>query len=378
MIASGTPPDTSFVGNADFQPFACDGLLMDITSRLEGDPVMGDPGYFIQPQEEQRCTIAGRWYGIGSCWVAPHIYYNGAVFEEAGIEPPSNDPAEAWDWGEFLDVATQLTVDTNGNHPGESGFDVESVDRWGVHWPTWSLPLHSAVASNGGEWIDPETNLLALDQPEAYEAIQNIADLMLEQQVMPNAGVFEQLGMSNTQMLETGKLGMAIDGSWALAWITKIDAPLGTAVLPKTKVPATDMQAHLHSAYDSTEHPEEAWQWLRFLATEFYQLQFLEMGLWLPSQTDLMTEEGMQKWYTTRTGPGEGVHPEGYDKIVKDYVPNYGHVYYAPPGMQEADSLITPAFDAIWVGDRTAEEALTEAVAEANEILSAESCDIAG
>jgi multiple sugar transport system substrate-binding protein len=372
MVAAGTPPDTAFVGSGDYTTYCRDGLLLDITDMLKADPVVGAPGYFIEPQETDRCTYKGRWYGIGSCWVAPHIYYNADIFEEAGIEPPSNDPDEAWEWDHFLEVCSQLTVDTKGKHPGESGFDINNVDRWAVQWPTWSIPLHSAIQSNGGKWIDPATGLLAIDQPEATEALQAVADLMLVQQVMPQNTAFEALGMSNTQMLENGKLAMAVDGSWALAWICKIQATLGTAVLPKIKTPATDMQAHLHCGFAGSKHPEEAWRWVRFLATEYYQLLFLRMGLWLPSQTDLMTEEGLAKWMTLRTAPDKGVHPEGYELIVTEYVPKYGKVLYMPPGYAEADSIITPALDAIWIGDKTAEQAMAEAVPEANAILEAE------
>jgi len=372
MTAAGTPPDTAFIYNTLFQSYAKDGLLLDITENLKADPVIGAEDYFIEPQETERCTYQGNWYGIGSCWVAPHIYYNADIFEQEGIDPPSNDPAEAWEWAEFLEVAQQLTIDANGNHPGESGFDPDNMERWAIHWPTWSIPLHAAIASNGGYWLDPDTGLLALDQPEATEALQNVADLVLVHQVMPRGTAFEQLGMSNTQMLESGKLAMAIDGSWALAWIHKINATLGTAVCPKTIQPATDMQAHLHCAFSGSQYPEQAWQWIRFLATEYYQLQFLRIGLWLPSQTALMTPEGMDKWYTDRVSPGEGVHPEGYDKIVTEYVPQYGHVLYMPPGYAEADSIITPALDAIWVGDQTAEEAMAAAVPDANAVLEAE------
>ncbi len=378
MVAAGTPPDTAFVGSGDFQPFACDGLLLDITGWLEADPDLGKPDYFIEPQEKERCTVNGRWYGIGSCWVAPHIYYNADIFDEAGIEGPSADPEEVWDWPTFLDIATQLTVDTGGKHPGEAGFDPDNIDRWGVHWPTWSIPLSAVISSNEGRFLNPDTGLLGLDQPEAIEAVQKVADLVLKDQVSPHAGAFEQLGMSNTQMLETGKLAIAIDGSWALAWMCKIEATLGCASLPKLKVPATDMQAHLHSGFKDSTEPEAAWKWLRFLATEYYQLLFLEMGLWLPSQRDLMTEAGRQKWMTLLTAPGEGVHPEGYEKIVTEFVPKYGVVLYQPPGFPEASSIINPAFDAIWVGDMTAEEALTAAVPEANAILEKETCDVAG
>ena len=138
------------------------------------------------------------------------------------------------------------------------------------------------------------------------------------------------------------------------------------------KQPATDMQAHLDGMFAGTKHPDEAWKWMAFLATEYYQLQFLKIGLWLPSQTALMTPEGMEKWYTHRTSPTEGVHPEGYDLIVTQYVPKYGHVLYMPPGWNKAAAIITPALDAIWVGDQTAEEAMAAAVPEANAILEAE------
>ena len=95
----------------------------------------------------------------------------------------------------------------------------------------------------------------------------------------------ESLGMSNTQMLENGKMAMAIDGSWALDWMKEIDATLGTGVLPMMKEPATDMQAHLHSALSATPEPDAAWEWVRFLSTPFYQTQFCRTGLWLPSQS---------------------------------------------------------------------------------------------
>lgn len=371
MTAAGTPPDTAFIYNTAIQEYAKDGLLMDITENIKADPVIGAPDYFIEPQETERCTRDGRWFGIGSCWVAPHIYYNADIFEAEGIEPPSNNPDEAWDWDHFLEVSKQLTIDKSGKHPGDAGFDPDNMERWAIHWPTWSIPLHAAIASNNGKWMNYDTGLLDIGQPEATEALQAVADLMLVHQVMPRGTAFEQLGMTNTQMLESGTLAMAIDGSWALAWITKINAKLGTAVCPKLKVPATDMQAHLHCGFAESKYPDAAWQWLRFLATEYYQLQFLKMGLWLPSQTALMTPEGMSKWYTDRVAPGDGVHPAGFDQIVTEYVPKYGHVLYMPPGYTEADSIITPAMDAIWVGDMTAEEAMTGVVDEANAILEA-------
>ena len=143
----------------------------------------------------------------------------------------------------------------------------------------------------------------------------------------------------------------------------KIKAPLGTAVLPKMTTVATEMQAHIHSALAATKHPEEAWQWVRFLSTPFYQTQFCKIGLWLPSQKALMTEAGLKNWIT------EGVHPKDYVKIATEYLPKYGHILYQPVGWPEAAQIITPVLQKVWVGDATAEQVLAAAVTEANKKL---------
>jgi len=364
-IAAGTPPDTAFIGSDVYQEFIKENHLLDITDKLKADSLLGAPDYFIEPQEEQRCTNNGKWYGIGSCWVAPHMYYNADLFAEAGIEPPSNDPEQAWTWDHFLEVAQALTVDVNGKHPNEDGFDPENVERYGVDWPnSWWGVLHPAILANGGDWIDADTGLLVLDQPAATEALQRLADLVNVHYVMPATTAVQALGMNDTQMLDTGKLAMAVDGSWALSYIYKIKPKLGTAVLPgMTEKTATNMQAHFHSAFAATKHPEESWEWVRFLSTPFYQTQFCKIGLWLPSQSALMTDEGLQTWITP------GIHPEGYADIPTKYLPKYGHIIHQPPGFNASLQIINPAIDSIMNGNATAEAAMAAAVPEANQIL---------
>jgi ABC-type glycerol-3-phosphate transport system substrate-binding protein len=65
----------------------------------------------------------------------------------------------------------------------------------------------------------------------------------------------------------------------------------------------------------------------------------------------------------------EGVHPDGYVDIPTKFLPKYGSVLYQPPGWAEADQIITPALDKVWIGDATAEQAMAEAVPAANRVL---------
>jgi len=227
LVAAKTPPDTAFVAAGDFRTFAKEGLLVDISDMVKNDPIIGAKDYFFEPQEEQRCTWNGRWYGIGSCWVADQLYYNADLFKEAGIEPPSNDPDKIWDWETFKEVARKLTIDKNGKHPDEDGFDADNIERFGCEVSNYRLHHASFIRSNGGDYFDPQTGLLGLDKPEAIWAMQEMADLRLKYHVAPYAANLEQLGMDANQMLESGKLAMLVDGSWSLATLTKADSQPG-------------------------------------------------------------------------------------------------------------------------------------------------------
>lgn len=367
-IAAGTPPDTAFVGSDAYETYRQEGLLLDITDYLTNDPLLGAEGYFL-PQEAQRSADAeGHWHGIGSTWVAPHLFFNTDLLEAAGITPPGFGDDEIWDWDTFVANAKLLTLDSAGLHPDDEGFNPEDVVQWGVSYPLVPNPtyLTAAVYSNGGKFITDE-GLSGLDSPEAIQALQNLADLVHLHHVAPPSSAIASLGMDNTQMLNSNRLAMAVDGSWALSWInpSTMSVPLGVGALPKMATTATYMQAHFHAALAATQHPDESWQWLRFLATPFYTEQFMKIGLWLPSQTAQTTEEGLTSWLT------EGIHPDNYRQFVSEYLPKYGVATRIPAGYVQANNdFITPAYQAIADGTPAA-DVMPEAVRQANEIIAA-------
>jgi len=177
--------------------------------------------------------------------------------------------------------------------------------------------------------------------------------------------MFQALGMSNTQMLETGRLAMAVEGSWALSWMYKMAAPLGIGPLPKMSTIAASAQGHLHCILSMTEKPDASWEWLRFLATPFYQTQFIKIGLWLPSQTALMTDEGIATWLN------DEVHPSNFRQMVTDYVPKYMRPITLVAGWPKASAHIWPAIEAVMNGS-AAEDMLPDAVKAGNEIIQKE------
>ena len=366
-VAAGTPPDTAFISQSQFRTLVHDGLTLDITEYVENDPLLSQEDYFIQPQETERSTDEeGRWHGIGSTWTALHVYYSVPLFEEAGIEPPDFSPEQIWDWETFVEAARQLTIDENGRHPGDDGFDVDNVAQWGAYMDTSWWMMYDALAKfNGGEMS--RGGLLTLAEPEALEGIQAWADLIHVHRAMPESVFFQALGMSATQMIETGRLAMVIDGSWTLADITGMAGIFGVFPVPlMSETGKAPGQGHLHSILKDSTKPDASWEWLHFLATPFYQEHFCKMGLWIPNQNGLLTEEAMARWIT------DGIHPPNYAQFVSEYVPQYMSPTIVPAGFPRAQAIFLPALERVLIGQARAEDVIPPAIEEANAILLAE------
>lgn len=104
------------------------------------------------------------------------VLYNPAHLEAAGITPATVD--DPWSWDELHEMARLLTLDVNGNHLGEEGFDPEQVVQWGLlprldPEKVWEWGLTFAQQRMGGPVIRQENGTWGwyLDEAgaEAYE-----------------------------------------------------------------------------------------------------------------------------------------------------------------------------------------------------------------
>jgi ABC-type glycerol-3-phosphate transport system substrate-binding protein len=139
-------------------------------------------------------------------WV---LYVNTKVIEEAGLDPdalPTNG-------AEFIDWALQITVDENGNHPTDSGFDPERISVFALHysWPRFSMP--STLFQFGGGTVSEDQSTALLSSPESMAAVQYWYELMYTHHVVPpalpgTAGAYD--------MYRPGSLALMWDGSWSL------------------------------------------------------------------------------------------------------------------------------------------------------------------
>jgi multiple sugar transport system substrate-binding protein len=366
MLASGDAPDVYKVGNY-YPDIAVKGALMDITDRVKNDPVLGAPDYFF-PYEEERSSVNGKWYGIGSCLQWRLIFYNRPVLEAAGIEPPSTNPAETWTWDQFLEAANLLTIDAQGLHPSDAGYDTSNVQQFAFYAP--DNMYNNFVFSNGGEIISSETLQYVLDTPEAIEAIQKFADLRVKDRVAAQTADLEAIGMNAWQMLQTGKVAMVVDGNWALQDIAQMNFDFGVGIMPKLKEPASYVASSWTGIWADTAYPDESWALFQYLNTDEYQAHLVRVGLWGVSHQTLLTEEGVKQWWN------DDVHPDNWLAFETDYKFNYGKVIPNVVGTLRTEPMITQVLAEVWTGARTAEEVLVELNPQLNDTLAEEQAKV--
>jgi multiple sugar transport system substrate-binding protein len=333
MMAGGTCPDVFFCYSGDYRGFAKRGALLDVTDRFNKEYNIDE---FI-PSSAAIMQVGGRIYGVSSCTVSPVIFYNKDLFDKAGLAYPPSDPAKAWTWDEFLDVAKKLTIVEGGK-----------TKQYGVYGQETTYMAAALLMSNGGSYFNADVSKCTMNSPETAEVWQAILDIRKVDGVSPEAAPQAASGgaiLSSANMLQTGNIAMLVDGSWALQELAQMDFKVGVGVLPKFKEAVTHGQAHVHAAWEKTTHPDEAWRLLSFLSSEEYQLGLIQAGLWMPNRKSLYTEEGIAKWYNP------AVHPEGF----KEMVPCFKNALQEPTSMNSksiVNDIITEEIDKFLHGNQ--------------------------
>jgi multiple sugar transport system substrate-binding protein len=340
--ASNTLPDVMFMQAIDYRTFASKGIIMDITDKFDSEFPLDD---FID-SSKQIMDYEGKVYGVSSCTVQPIIYYNKDLFDAAGVEYPSADPENCWTIDEFREVAKKLT---EGDIYGCYGMELEGM------WP-------ALTNENGGHYFNDdytEANFNTAENKEVFEAIKAIR---VEDGSSPDASTLDNVGMTAVQMLETGKIAMLCDGSWALQEIAASGMNVGMAPLPSFKEASSSGQAHLHCISSKTEHPEEAWEFVKFLSGEEYQGSLIGSGLWMPNRHSWYTEEGLTKWYD------EKVHSDSYKQML-DYFENAKADERAFQMTTKCNDSIKEEMEMYFKEDKDIDEAMTDAETRMTEAM---------
>ena len=165
MAASNTLPDCGYCPEVNVIEWAMNGMIYNLNEMyteygLGVEDRMGQ--VFVGPDGDIYGTSVGGGAGM--------LFYNPDIFDEMGVEYPS--ASEPMQWNDMIALAKQLTVDENGLHPDDEGFNPEAIVTYGIDLSqNGTMYIDAYLRSNGSGVVSEDGSTCLLNTPESIEVI---------------------------------------------------------------------------------------------------------------------------------------------------------------------------------------------------------------
>ena len=303
-FVTGDTPDVFTNHLARYPEFLALEQIVDIQPLVERDGV--DVDVYIPGLAELWTRDGGR-YGLPKDWDTVAVVYNADMLEAAGVDPSELNEL-TWnpeDGGTFQEMVARLTLDANGNNGLSDEFDASNVVQYGFLYPgsggfsgqtEWSaFAASTGWHHTGGEVWGEE---YFYDDERFINTIDWYFGLALDHGFAPPFTDIQGLGQ--LAMFQSGQGAMLIDGSWMIGSYVSSEFPIGFARLPIGPEGRTSMFNGLaDSIWTGTEHLEESWLLLKYLASPECELIVGESGVVFPA-----TEDGVAASLAVRADAG--------------------------------------------------------------------------
>jgi multiple sugar transport system substrate-binding protein len=289
-------------------------------------------------------------YAVSRDFTVFGLYYNKDMFAQSGVPYPD----ETWDWNTFLEAAKKLTKDTNGDG---------KIDQFGFSPEPWLDSFIYWIWENGGEIVSEDLKTCIINQPEAVEALQFIADMRTKYKVAPSVIATQQPGQGSVELMSAGKLGMYVNGSWMISELRK-KAKFKWDVAPVPKGPkgrATVLFTVGMVIPTESRHPEEAWEFLKYLGGAAGQSFF--------GSTKIASGIPAIKSIAESTVFKDASLPPEHIEVLLQAASDYARPLRLVPEMSEIYEVLQPATDELWLGKKTAKQVATELKPKIDKIL---------
>ena len=346
-MQGGTPPDV-FVSLATQRfTMASTGMAMALDDLIAAD---GDEGKaYIDdflPGFMEDSYVDGNIYSIPFQRSTMVLYYNKDAFKEAGLDPET-PPAT---WEELADYGVKLTND------GRYGVGI-ALNSGSAQWAFTGFCLQNST--DGQDLMSEDGKTAYFDTPENVEALQFWLDLQNEYKCMAE-GIVQWTDLP-TQFL-AGEVAMIYHTTGNMANIhDNADFDFGTAFLPAHKrigAPTGGGNFYISSGI-SEDRVQAAWKFIKFAtATERAAQWSLDTG-----------------YVATRQSCFDTDLIKNYYAEVPQAAVAYEQLPYAKPELTTYNAaeiwrVLNDNIQAAVVGDMSAQEALSAAQEQADEILS--------
>lgn len=347
MIAGGQAPDVFYPATHVAYAYARKGAIRYLDDFIKRDKI--DVSAY-NPQILDLYSLNGKVYGLPIDTAALVVFYNKDIFDAAGVPYPK----EGWTWDDFLKTAKALTKDLDGD--GQT--DQFGVDQFRNYWPllVWSNTGHGLF----DDMRNPKKFLIAND-PVAIDSIQWVADLTLVHGVMPS----DEQRADISDLFAAGKAAMQVVGHWRVKRYLTANINFDFAPLPIGKFgqPVNRADGSCFAISAQSMYPEQAWDFIKFLAAPGARgvSMLLDMQVMVPALLEYQKDERFLK-------PKElpNANKAAFLAGQKHLFPMYDPLH---PMYASFDAAWKQELGLVWLGQKTAAEAVADLSKKVNDML---------
>ncbi|HYH12564.1 MAG TPA: sugar ABC transporter substrate-binding protein [Thermomicrobiales bacterium] len=270
-FAGGAPPDVFLINYRDYGQYADSGALEPLGPRLDASEHISENDFYELPLD------AFRFNGEELVCIPQNIsslvvYYNVDLFEAAGVPLPTAD----WTLDEFVDAATALTMDEDGDG---------ITDVHGLATESSLIRYAPFIWTMGGEIVDDVNNpsRLTLDTPEARAGMEWFMDLGAQgHNVVPSEA--EALAEDDLSRFMNGRAAMFMQSRRVVPTLREIDGfKWDVAPLPSGDEPAGILHSDAFCMSADAENKDAAWAFIEYAVGPDGQEVLAETGRTVPS-----------------------------------------------------------------------------------------------
>ena len=258
-VAGGTVADTFELNYENFVTYASNGSLAEL-STVDAD--------VYAPSLLEAFQQDGTQYGLPASFSNVVLYYNKALFDDAGVDYPTAD----WTWEDEQAAAEKLTD--------------EAAGVWGDYQPVTFHEFYKALAQAGGEFLNADRTQATFNSAEGIAAAEWLVGKAGT--TMPTEADGAGTPDFDTNLFKEGKLAMWHTGIWMFGALSEqADLDWDIAVEPGSAQKASAMFTNGVVVSADSDNADAAQQWLEFLTASDVTVQTrLDTGWELPPVAD--------------------------------------------------------------------------------------------
>ncbi|GAA1315779.1 MAG: ABC transporter substrate-binding protein [Brachybacterium tyrofermentans] len=348
-VAGESLPDVLWMNTANLAEAHASGQLIEVGE------VVADAAAQWEESATDLYRIDDALWGVPQVWDRSILVAHQELVEAAGGDAAELRFEPGAETDSLRDLAREITVDGEGLHPGDKGFDPAARAAFGFSaHPDRSAVLGPFIAGHGGAWQD-EKGAFTFASQEGIEAVQYLADLTAGHLAPDGAEAVTDETLCQSLFVE-GKLGLLQTGTYDLhvlaegikeAFPWSVHPPVAGAEGPRPLVHAV---AAVGITPDDDEEREEAiGELLSWLGSVEGQRPLAENRLGIPAHRDLHSV-WQEEWKA-----------DGVDVSVLAEAP--GDVALPETGNRSAEGTgaALPIIAEVFTGTATAADALPKA-----------------